>query len=54
MAVPRKRVSKMNRNNRRMHHRVIVPHTKTCSNCGDRCLHHFKCFQCGFYKGKKY
>lgn len=56
MAVPKKRLTKRRRNNRRSapgHGQVKLLQLAKCSNCGTRVMPHNVCFNCGYYRGKK-
>lgn len=55
MAVPKKKMTKRRRNNRRSqgHGKVSVLEIAKCSNCGNNVKPHAVCDVCGFYKGKK-
>ena len=52
MAVPKRKKSKSNRNNRRIHQRVSIPNRTVCPECGDLMLSHHACPNCGVYKGR--
>lgn len=52
MAVPKRKKSKSNRKNRRIHQRVAVPNPTTCPGCGDAMLSHHACLNCGTYKDR--
>jgi large subunit ribosomal protein L32 len=51
--VPKKRVSRSRRNNRRSHDALRAPTLTTCPECGSRTLAHTVCSECGTYKGKQ-
>lgn len=56
MGVPKKRLTKRRRDNRRKaigHGQVKAVHLAKCSNCGTRVFAHSVCYNCGFYRGKK-
>ncbi len=56
MAVPKKRLTKRRRNNRRKapgHGQVELKQLAKCSNCGAKVMPHMVCASCGFYRGKK-
>ena len=53
MAVPKRRTSRMKRDQRRAQHdKVTAPNLSPCSNCGDMVVSHRVCPSCGFYKGR--
>ena len=52
MAVPKKKTSKMKRDQRRSHHALTRTHAIVCSNCGEAVLRHRVCEGCGHYRGK--
>jgi large subunit ribosomal protein L32 len=52
MAVSKRKKSKSNRNNRRIHQRVSIPNGIDCPECGDAMLSHHACPNCGTYKGR--
>jgi len=51
--VPKKRVSRSRRNNRRSHDALSAPTLATCPECGSKVLPHTVCQECGSYKGKQ-
>jgi large subunit ribosomal protein L32 len=56
MAVPKKRLTKRRRNNRRKapgHQQVHLKHFAKCVNCSALVMPHRVCANCGYYKGKK-
>ncbi len=54
MAVPKRRTSRMKRNQRRANHdKVAAPNLSPCPNCGDVMASHRACPSCGHYKGRK-
>lgn len=53
MAVPFRRVSKMQKRKRRTHDKLSVPAVVVCPECGDYKLSHKVCKHCGTYKGVK-
>ena len=53
MAVPKKKVSKSRRGNRRSHDALSFRTIVECSNCGAEKLPHQVCPSCGFYNKKK-
>ena len=53
MAVPKKKVSRSRRGNRRSHHSLSFQTIVECPNCGAEKLPHQICPSCGFYNKKK-
>ena len=54
MAVPKRRTSRMKRDQRRANHdKVSAPNVTYCSNCGEAALPHRACSACGFYRGRQ-
>ena len=53
MAVPKKKVSKSRRGNRRSHDALTFRTIVECPNCGAEKLTHQVCPSCGFYNKKK-
>ncbi len=53
MAVPKKKVSKSRRGNRRSHDSLNFRTIVECPNCGAEKLPHQICPSCGFYNKKK-
>jgi large subunit ribosomal protein L32 len=56
MAVPKKRLTRRRKNNRRKapgHGQVKLVNLATCSNCATKTMPHRVCPNCGYYKGKK-
>lgn len=54
MAVPKRRTSRMKRDQRRANHdKVTAPNLATCANCGDVMVPHRVCPSCGHYKGRE-
>ena len=53
MAVPKKKVSKSRRGNRRSHDALRFRTIVECPNCGAEKLQHQVCPSCGFYNKKK-
>jgi large subunit ribosomal protein L32 len=51
MAVPKKRTSKMKRDQRRSHHRITPNRAVECPQCSEPKQHHRVCGSCGYYKG---
>lgn len=52
MAVPRKKLSKWQRDKRRSHLALSPLNFSKCTNCGAQRLPHSVCDFCGFYKGR--
>ena len=53
MAVPKKKVSKSRRNNRRAHDFLPSAAISECSNCGELMRPHHICPACGYYDGRE-
>ena len=53
MAVPKKKVSKSRRGNRRSHDSLNFRTVVECPNCGAEKLPHQVCPSCGFYNKKE-
>ena len=53
MAVPKKKVSRSRRGNRRSHDTLVFKVINECSNCGAEKLPHHVCASCGYYNKKK-
>ena len=53
MAVPKKKVSRSRRGNRRAHDAIGFYTIMECPNCGAEKLPHHVCPSCGFYNKKK-
>lgn len=55
MVVPAKRLSYSRSRKRRFQKEILKPvKLIKCKNCQELTLPHRVCFNCGFYKGKKY
>ena len=52
-ALPKHKISRHQRGNRRRHQRVEVPTLITCSNCGNLMRAHRVCKTCGQYRGRQ-
>jgi large subunit ribosomal protein L32 len=50
-AVPKTRISKARRGNRRSHQAMQAPHLIVCPQCREPRLPHHVCPSCGHYKG---
>lgn len=48
-ALPKRRISKARKGNRRAHNALAVPALSVCPKCGKAKRPHFKCAYCGFY-----
>jgi large subunit ribosomal protein L32 len=53
MPVPKKKTSKVRRDQRRAHHALKAVGVSTCPACGEPKLSHRVCPNCGMYKGRK-
>lgn len=53
MAVPKKKVSRSRRNNRRSHHALAPAATNECPNCGEIRRPHHVCQACGYYRDRE-
>ena len=53
MAVPKKKVSRSRRGNRRAHDAIGFYYIMECPNCRAEKLPHHVCPSCGFYNKKK-
>ena len=54
MPVPKRKASKCRRNSRKSANQVVTASSfMDCKNCGQVCLPHVVCKNCGFYKGQK-
>ncbi|MEZ4239449.1 MAG: 50S ribosomal protein L32 [Myxococcota bacterium] len=54
MAVPKKRTSRMQRDQRRAHdHLTYSASVESCPDCGETKLRHHMCEACGTYRGRK-
>jgi len=52
MAVPKRKISKSRRGNRRSHHALPIPVLGNCPQCGEAKRSHRICSACGYYKGR--
>lgn len=52
-ALPKRKISKQRKNNRRSHHALTKPNLVECSECKSLRLPHHVCANCGTYKGVK-
>ncbi len=53
MAVPRHKLSKNKKRQRRSHHRLRTPQRSLCPRCNADKLPHRVCSNCGYYKGMR-
>jgi large subunit ribosomal protein L32 len=54
VAVPKRRTSRMKRDQRRANHdKVTAPNLIPCPNCADMMVPHRVCPSCGHYKGRQ-
>lgn len=53
MSVPKKRTSKMRRDQRRAHDALTASYGIICPNCGARTKQHHACGACGYYRGRE-
>jgi large subunit ribosomal protein L32 len=52
-AVPKRKVSRHRRGNRRRHQYLTVPELAKCPNCGQLTRAHRVCTECGQYRGRQ-
>jgi large subunit ribosomal protein L32 len=52
-ALPKRKVSRHRRGNRRQHLALSAPTLVTCPKCGNLMRAHFACQTCGTYKGRQ-
>jgi len=52
-AVPKNKVSRHRRGNRRQHQRLDAPTLVTCPQCGQLMRAHRVCKECGTYRGRQ-
>lgn len=52
-AVPKRKVSRHRRGNRRQHLALTAPVLVTCSRCGELMRNHYPCKNCGTYRGRR-
>ncbi|MCA9383722.1 50S ribosomal protein L32 [Candidatus Dojkabacteria bacterium] len=50
-ALPKRKISKQRKRNRRSHHAIDVPTLVKCPDCNSMKLPHQVCQECGTYKG---
>jgi len=53
MAVPKSKVTRSRRNNRRSHDSLSSDANNECSNCGESRRPHHICAACGHYDGRE-
>ncbi len=53
MAVPKRKISKTRRDNRRSHHALKAPNVVECPECKEPRMSHRACPSCGSYNGRK-
>ena len=52
MAVPKRKVSKSRKNERRSHHAQTPTHLGRCPRCNQAVKPHRICGNCGYYRGR--
>jgi large subunit ribosomal protein L32 len=52
-AVPKRKVSRHRRGNRRRHQYLMAPELMKCPNCGQLTRAHRACTECGQYRGRQ-
>ncbi len=52
-AVPKRKVSRHRRGNRRRHQYLVAPELVRCPNCGQLTRAHRVCTECGQYRGRQ-
>lgn len=52
-AVPKRKVSRHRRGNRRRHQNLTIPELVKCPNCGTMTRAHRACIECGQYRGRQ-
>ncbi len=50
MAVPKRKISRTNRDKRRTHDRIKIVNIVECPRCHSKKLAHHVCLSCGYYK----
>ena len=53
MAVPKRRISRHRRGNKRAHQKLTAAALVRCTNCGATIRPHVVCGSCGYYRGKQ-
>lgn len=51
--LPKRKISRRRRNNRRAHDALSLKHLVRCDNCGEYKQSHTVCPSCGFYNGEQ-
>jgi large subunit ribosomal protein L32 len=51
--LPKRKLSRRRRNNRRSHDSLSLKHLVRCDNCGEYRMSHTVCPHCGYYKGEQ-
>jgi large subunit ribosomal protein L32 len=51
--LPKRKLSKRRKYNRRNHDKLTLPHIVTCPNCNKPVRAHHVCKECGYYKGEQ-
>lgn len=51
--LPKRKLSKRRKYNRRNHDKLVLNHLVICTNCGKYHPSHHVCPECGFYDGKQ-
>jgi large subunit ribosomal protein L32 len=52
-ALPKQRISRARRGERRAHHQLEIPRLISCSHCKKPRLSHNACPNCGMYRGRQ-
>ncbi len=52
-SVPKRKVSRHRRGNRRRHQYLTIPELMKCPNCGQLTKAHRACTECGQYRGRQ-
>jgi large subunit ribosomal protein L32 len=52
-ALPKKKISRMNRGHRRFHLALTLPTLMNCPECGQKKVTHHVCPTCGTYNGRQ-
>lgn len=53
MAQPKKKTSRVRRDNRRSHHALKPVNVVACPQCNEPKRPHYACTKCGYYNGKE-
>jgi large subunit ribosomal protein L32 len=51
--LPKRKLSRRRRNNRRSHDALTLATIVTCDNCGEKKVAHRVCPSCGYYNGRQ-